>query len=208
MSNRTATLYLRVTTKDGKALFCQPVYLSKGRLKPHYAMVSRQPEHHPEGVYYVRFGRESRKQKFLPVGNDPYVALDKLAEKGRWLRTPSQQRRCETSCRSSAWSGSQAVALRMALYRKLDRFATGGRGSGGNNDPLESQGLLTLSQDHSLQFAVNAGSGSISVFSVHGSRLSLVDKVISGGSEPDALAQHGNLMRATCCMLLTGRTAD
>src|SRR5579864_2536835 len=49
------------------------------------------------------------------------------------------------------------------------RFATGGRGSGGNNDPLESQGSLTLSQDHALLFAVNAGSGEISVFRVHGS---------------------------------------
>jgi 6-phosphogluconolactonase len=76
------------------------------------------------------------------------------------------------------------------------RFATGGRGSGGNNDPLESQGSLTLSQDHSLLFAVNAGSGSVSVFSVHGSKLSLVDKVISGGSEPNAVAQHGNLVYA------------
>jgi 6-phosphogluconolactonase len=74
------------------------------------------------------------------------------------------------------------------------RFETGGRGSGGNNDPLESQGSLTLSQDHSLLFAVNAGSGSVSVFSVHGSQLSLVDKVISGGSEPNAVAQHGNLV--------------
>jgi len=86
VSNRTATLYLRVTTKDGKAPFCKPVYLSKGRLKPHYAIVNRRPEHHPEGVYYVRFGRKGRKQKFVSVGNDPYVALDKLAEKERWLR--------------------------------------------------------------------------------------------------------------------------
>jgi len=74
------------------------------------------------------------------------------------------------------------------------RFATGGRGSGGNNDPLESQGSLTLSQDHSLLFAVNAGSGTLSVFRVHGSALTLVDKVISGGSEPNAVAQHGNLV--------------
>lgn len=37
------------------------------------------------------------------------------------------------------------------------RFATGGRGSGGNTDPLESQGALTLSQDHQLLFAVNPG---------------------------------------------------
>jgi 6-phosphogluconolactonase len=92
---------------------------------------------------------------------------------------------------------NEVVAYRRAnggALQESGRFATGGRGSGGNNDPLESQGSLTLSQDHSLLFAVNASSGSVSVFSVHGSGLSLVDKVISGGSEPNALAQHGNLV--------------
>src|SRR5271156_572342 len=74
------------------------------------------------------------------------------------------------------------------------RFPTGGRGSGGNNDPLESQGSLTLSQDHPLLFALNAGSGQISVFDVHGSHLELSDKVQSEGSEPNAIAQHGNLV--------------
>ena len=73
-------------------------------------------------------------------------------------------------------------------------YTTGGRGSGGNNDPLESQGSLTLSQDHSLLFAVNAGSGEISVFRVDGSSLSLSDKVSSSGSEPNAIAQHGDLV--------------
>src|SRR6516225_2417968 len=70
-------------------------------------------------------------------------------------------------------------------------FSTGGRGSGGNTDPLESQGSLTLSQDHSFLLAVNAGSGEISVFRVHGARLTLVDKVPCGGSEPVAVAEHG-----------------
>lgn len=74
------------------------------------------------------------------------------------------------------------------------KFATGGRGSGGVTDPLGSQGSLTLSADHSLLFAVNAGSGSISVFRVQGATLSLVDRVPCGGSEPVAVAQHGNLV--------------
>jgi 6-phosphogluconolactonase len=65
-------------------------------------------------------------------------------------------------------------------------FRTDGRGSGGVTDPLGSQGSLTLSEDHSLLFAVNAGSGDISVFRVHGKNLSLVDKVACGGSEPVA----------------------
>jgi 6-phosphogluconolactonase len=74
------------------------------------------------------------------------------------------------------------------------RFATGGRGSGGNNDPLESQGSLTSSEDHRLLFAVNAGSGELSVFQVDGADLLLVDKQLSGGSEPNAVAQHGHLV--------------
>jgi len=73
-------------------------------------------------------------------------------------------------------------------------FATGGRGTGGVIDPLESQGSLTLSQDHSLLFAVNGGSGEVSVFLVHGSNLSLLNKVVSGGAEPNAVAQHRNLV--------------
>lgn len=73
-------------------------------------------------------------------------------------------------------------------------FPTGGRGSGGVTDPLGSQGSLTLTQDHSLLLAVNAGSGDISVFRVHGAILSLVDRVPCGGSEPVAVAQRGNLL--------------
>jgi 6-phosphogluconolactonase (cycloisomerase 2 family) len=73
-------------------------------------------------------------------------------------------------------------------------FSTGGRGSGGNNDPLESQGSLTLTQDHSHLLAANAGSGDISLFRIHGSDLDLRDRVSSGGSEPNAIAQHGDLV--------------
>jgi 6-phosphogluconolactonase (cycloisomerase 2 family) len=71
---------------------------------------------------------------------------------------------------------------------------TGGRGSGGVTDPLESQGSVILSQDHKLLFAVNAGSGSISAFRVHGSDLVLTDVVHSGGAEPNALAQYGDVL--------------
>jgi len=73
-------------------------------------------------------------------------------------------------------------------------FATGGRGSGGTTDPLGSQGALTLTQDHAFLLAVNAGSGDISVFRVRGAMLSVVDKVPCGGSEPVAIAQHGDLV--------------
>jgi hypothetical protein len=90
MANRNATLYIRIT-KNGRSSFCKPVYQSKGRLKPQYAMVDGEPEHHKEGVYYVRFGADGGKQQFVLAGKDPYVALDKLEEKKRWLRDRERQ---------------------------------------------------------------------------------------------------------------------
>lgn len=74
------------------------------------------------------------------------------------------------------------------------KYSTGGRGSGGKIDPLGSQGALTLSDDRSMLFAVNAGSGTVSVFRVLGSRLVLTDVAPTGGSEPNAVAQHGRLV--------------
>ena len=78
--------------------------------------------------------------------------------------------------------------------RNARRYQTGGRGSGGTVDPLGSQGSLTLSDDGSYLLAANAGSGSVSVFRVFGSHLALTDREPSGGSEPNAVAQHGRLV--------------
>ncbi|HSS99156.1 MAG TPA: beta-propeller fold lactonase family protein [Terriglobales bacterium] len=74
------------------------------------------------------------------------------------------------------------------------KFLTGGRGSGGTVDPLASQGSLKLSDDGSLLFAVNAGSGDLSVFRVFGNFLWLADVVPCGGSEPVAVAQYRDLV--------------
>ena len=89
------------------------------------------------------------------------------------------------------------VAYERTPYGTLQsprRYETGGRGSGGTVDPLGSQGSLTLSEDGALLFAANAGSGTVSVFRVFGSRLALVDRAPSGGSEPNAVAQHGKIV--------------
>ena len=77
-------------------------------------------------------------------------------------------------------------------YFEQNRFDTFGRGSGGVNDPLEAQGSLTLSADHTLLFAANAGSGDITVFRVQGKSLFAIDKEPSGGSQPVSIAQWGN----------------
>jgi len=73
-------------------------------------------------------------------------------------------------------------------------FATGGNGSGGTLDPLHSQGSLTLSADHRLLFAVNAGSGTVSSFAVEGVRLALLDTEATGGSSPTSVTEAGDLL--------------
>lgn len=66
---------------------------------------------------------------------------------------------------------------------------TGGSGGGTGGDPLASQGALTLGSG--FLFAVNAGSNELSLFSVHGSTLTLVDKQSSGGTMPVSVAVSG-----------------
>jgi len=73
-------------------------------------------------------------------------------------------------------------------------FLTGGNGSGGTLDPLHSQGSLTLTADHRLLFAVNAGSGTVSSFAVRGAQLTLIDTVPTGGGFPTSVAQVGSLL--------------
>ena len=71
---------------------------------------------------------------------------------------------------TNAASGNEIIAYGRNVDGSLQegrRFATRGRGSGGVTDPLASQGSLTLTEDRSLLLAVNAGSGSISVFRVN-----------------------------------------
>jgi 6-phosphogluconolactonase len=98
---------------------------------------------------------------------------------------------------TNAADKNEVIAYKRASNGALEwssEYETGGRGSGGVNDPLESQGSLTLSQDHSLLFAVNAGSGNVSTFAVRGATLALVGKTPSGGSEPVAVAENSGLV--------------
>jgi 6-phosphogluconolactonase len=79
-------------------------------------------------------------------------------------------------------------------FAEAGHFDTGGRGSGGVRSPLQNQGSLTFSQDHSLLFALSAGSGELSVFRVNGASLSLVDKKPTGGANPVSVAQRQDVV--------------
>lgn len=98
---------------------------------------------------------------------------------------------------TNAADKNEVIAYERASNGSLgggERYKTEGRGSGGTNDPLGSQGSLTLSQDASLLFAANAGSGTVSVFSVRRSQLTFLGKTPSGGSEPVAVAENQSLV--------------
>jgi 6-phosphogluconolactonase (cycloisomerase 2 family) len=97
-------------------------------------------------------------------------------------------------------AGNQVVTYDRAANGTLKwarTSATGGQGgvlSGSVVDHLASQGSLTYDRDHRLLFAVNAGSNTLSVFSLRGDRLSLRQVVSSGGTFPVSVAVHGDLV--------------
>jgi len=76
----------------------------------------------------------------------------------------------------------------------VGNFATGGRGEGGINDPLQAESSMTLTSDHKFLIVVNAGSSNVSVFAVYPNTLSLVDKKSSEGGNPVSVTVHDNLV--------------
>jgi len=97
-------------------------------------------------------------------------------------------------------SGNHVVAYHRAADGALSpagSYATGGLGgilAGSAVDHTASQGSLTYDPWHSLLYAVNAGSNTVSVFAVHGDRLALRQVVRSGGTFPVSVAVHGDLV--------------
>ena len=95
-------------------------------------------------------------------------------------------------------AGNQVIAFAQQPDGQLSQeqtVSTGGLGgaeAGANN--LASQGSLTYDPGHRLLFAVNAGSDTISVLSVEGSRVRLDQVLSSRGEFPNSVAVHGNLV--------------
>lgn len=93
-------------------------------------------------------------------------------------------------------AGNTVVAYRRAAdgsLRQQGVFSTGGNGGildGSVVDHLASQGSLTYDCTHHLLFAVNAGSNTVTVFSVDGDRLHREQVVSSGGTFPVSVTVH------------------
>jgi 6-phosphogluconolactonase len=90
-------------------------------------------------------------------------------------------------------TGNAVVAFSRAADGTLAEqgtYATDGTGTGSG---LGSQGALVLSSDGRQLFAVNAGSNSISLFTVRPNRLELEAIAPSGGQRPISIAVRGHL---------------
>ncbi|MFJ1790922.1 lactonase family protein [Kitasatospora griseola] len=97
-------------------------------------------------------------------------------------------------------AGNQIIAYRRAGDGRLTQAATydtnglGGVLTGSVADHLASQGSLTYDPRRALLYAVNAGSDTVSVFSVDGDRLALRQVVASGGRFPVSVAVHDDVV--------------
>jgi 6-phosphogluconolactonase (cycloisomerase 2 family) len=101
---------------------------------------------------------------------------------------------------SDALTGNSVVAFDRGEDGALHRaglYPTGGRGgalTGAVVDHTASQGALTADRDKRELYAVNAGSNTLSVFSVRGDRLQLRQVVHSGGSFPVSVTVHDDVV--------------
>jgi 6-phosphogluconolactonase (cycloisomerase 2 family) len=76
-------------------------------------------------------------------------------------------------------------------------YLTGGNGAtaaGATADPLASQDGLVLANNGANLIATNPGSNTVTVFAVHGTHLTAVQQVPSGGLFPDSIATSGRLV--------------
>jgi Lactonase, 7-bladed beta-propeller len=97
-------------------------------------------------------------------------------------------------------SANQVVAYDRGVNGTLSQagvYSTGGKGAaldGSVVDHTASQGALAYDASRGLLFAVNPGSSTLSVFRVHGDRLTLTQVVSSGGSFPVSVAVRNGLV--------------
>ncbi len=97
-------------------------------------------------------------------------------------------------------TGNSVVAYDQSAGGSLHQagaYLTGGNGGvldGSVADHLASQGSLAYDRDHGLLYAVNAASDTITVFGVHGDKLTRRQVISSGGTFPVSIAAFGNLV--------------
>ena len=80
MRSPKAKAYIRISLPDGSRPHCPPVYSGNHKIKPQYALVNGKPEHHPEGVYYLRYSAGGKRHWEL-VGSDATLVASRLNDR-------------------------------------------------------------------------------------------------------------------------------
>jgi 6-phosphogluconolactonase (cycloisomerase 2 family) len=120
----------------------------------------------------------------------PAFASNTMPSYGDWGTSPAVFMQTDNT------SGNQVIAYQQAADGTLTQAGTYSTGALGGSvvDHLASQGSLQYDPQHSVLFAVNAGSNTVTVFAVSGDRLALRQVVSSGGTFPVSVAVHGDLV--------------
>jgi hypothetical protein len=74
----TDRLKMRVRLSNGNRAYVDLVLSPNDKLKPLYVFVDSKPEHHPEGVYHLRY-LNGGKRVWDAVGSDPQTCPDRQA---------------------------------------------------------------------------------------------------------------------------------
>ena len=85
MRSPNVKLLIRIRKTDGKRSYKHPVIAANGKLKPLLAIVNGKPEHHPEGVYCLRYNK-SGKRIWEEVGKDAGKAITEKLKREAIIR--------------------------------------------------------------------------------------------------------------------------
>jgi 6-phosphogluconolactonase len=130
-----------------------------------------------------------KKQISLPPSDEPVTAksasisMDAKAGTAGYVYTLSNQA-----------AGNQVLVYSRSASGHINfigAYPTGGNGTGSG---LGSQGAVVLSEDKSVLLAVNAGSNSVTSFTVSGGSLEWQTTVSSGGTMPISVTVHNDLV--------------
>lgn len=137
-------------------------------------------------------------RRLAPVAATAAVALAVGAGPAAAATHGGHQRTSAVFVQTDNLAGNQVIAYHRAADGTLTQagayrtFGLGGQLAGSAVDHLASQGSLVA--DGRLLYAVNAGSNTISVFTVSGDRLALRQVLGSGGAFPVSIAVRGRLV--------------
>ncbi|MEO6965729.1 MAG: phage integrase N-terminal SAM-like domain-containing protein [Acidobacteriaceae bacterium] len=88
MKSPVVRLKIRVRLPYGSRPYLDPVLSANKKLKPQFALVNGRPEHHPEGVYHLRY-LKGNKRVWEKVGSDAQYALTAKTKREDLLRAVS-----------------------------------------------------------------------------------------------------------------------